>query len=151
MKVSSSAANRWSRGAGIASVLVATLALPACGQPRPVESTVEIKLSTALGPAYAQARAGEMWAELIRERSAGRIVVKHYPGATLAQRDPARELPALRDGAVDLAVGSSLTWSAQVPALNLLALPWLVPDDSVLETLLAGNTGKRLSASVDAA
>ncbi|HXX83774.1 MAG TPA: TRAP transporter substrate-binding protein DctP [Casimicrobiaceae bacterium] len=151
MKLWSSAANRWSRGAGIATALVATLALPACGQPRPVEPAGEIKLSTGLGPAYAQGRAGEVWAALIRERSAGRIAVKHYPGAMLAQREPAREFPALRDGAIDLAVGSSLAWSAQVPALNLLALPWLVPDDSVLETLLAGDTGKRLSASVDAA
>lgn len=151
MRLWSSAAHRWSRGAGIAGALVATLALPACGQPRPGESSAEIKLSTALGPAYAQGRAGEVWAALISERSAGRLVVKHFPGATVAQRDPAREFPALRDGAIDLAVGSSLAWSAQVPALNLLALPWLVPDDAVLETLLAGDTGKRLSASVDAA
>src|SRR5262249_49237699 len=151
MRLWSSAAHRWSRGAGIAAALVATLALPACGQPRPGESSAEIKLSTALGPAYAQGRAGEVWAALISERSAGRLVVKHSPGATLAQRDPAGEVPALRDGAIDLAVGSSLAWSAQVPALNLLALPGLVPDDAVLETLLAGETGKRLSASVDAA
>jgi len=151
MKLWNSAAHRWNREAGIAAALVAALALPACGQPRPAESSAEIKLSTALGPAYAQGKAGEVWAALISERSAGRIVVKHFPGTTLAQGDPAHEFPALRDGAIDLAVGSSLAWSAQVPALNLLALPWLVPDDAVLETLLAGDTGKRLSASVDSA
>ena len=145
------AVRRCGRSAGAALALVATLALPACGQPRPVESAAELKLSTALGPAYAQGKAGETWTALIRERSAGRIVIKHYPGATLSQRDPAREFAALRDGAIDLAVGSSLAWSTQVPALNLLALPWLIPDDSVLAALLAGETGRRLSASIEAA
>ena len=145
------AARRCGKSAGVAAALVVTLALPACGQPRPVESAAELKLSTALGPAYAQGKAGEAWAALIRERSAGRIVVKHYPGATLSQRDPASEFVALRDGAIDLAVGSALVWSAQVPALNLLALPWFVPDDSALAALLAGETGRRLSASIEAA
>jgi len=145
------AARRCGQSAAVAVALVVTLALPACGQPRPVESAPELKLSTALGPAYAQGKAGETWAALIGERSAGRIVVKHFPGATLSQRDPAREFAALRDGAIDLAVGSSLAWSMQVPALNLLALPWLVPDDSVLAALLAGETGRQLSASIEAA
>ena len=40
---------------------------------------LELKLSTALGPAYAQGKAGERWAALIRERSAGRFAVRHYP------------------------------------------------------------------------
>ena len=141
----------WSRHAGLSAALVALLALPACGQPRPAESAVEFKLSTALGPAYPQGKAGEVWAARIRERSEGRLVVNHFPGATLAQRDPAREFAALRDGTVDLAVGSSLIWSAQVPALNLLSLPWLIADDSALELLLGGDTGARLSAAIDAA
>ena len=142
--------SRSARQMSLAAALVTTLALPACGQPRPVEEISELKLSTALGPAYAQGKAGEVWASLIRERSAGRIAVKAYPGATLSQRDPAREFAALRDGAIDLAVGSSLVWSMQVPELNLLALPWLFPDDAALEALLASDTGARLSSAIGA-
>ena len=134
----------------LAAALVATLALPACGQPRPVEEISELRLSTALGPAYAQGKAGEVWASLIRERSAGRVAVKAYPGATLSQRDPAREFAGLRDGTIDLAVGSSLVWSMQVPELNLLALPWLFPDDAALDALLASDTGARLSSALGA-
>jgi len=144
-------AYEWSRHTGLSVTLVALLALPACGQPRPAESAIEFKVSTALGPAYPQGKAGEVWAALIRERSEGRIVVKHFPGATLAQRDPAREFAALRDGSADFAVGSSQVWSAQVPALNLLSLPWLITDDSVLDLLLGGDTGSRLSAAIEAA
>ena len=108
-------------------------------------------MSTALGPAYAQGKAGEVWATLIRDRSAGRLAARHYPGAVLTQRDAVREFAALRDGSIDLAVGSTLVWSAQVPALNLLALPWLVPNDTALEALLAGDVGRHLTSSLEGA
>jgi TRAP-type C4-dicarboxylate transport system substrate-binding protein len=109
----------------------------------------EWKLSTALGPAYPGGRAGEAWARLIAERSGGRFAVKHFPGATLAQRDPAREFAGLRDGAIDLAVGSAVDWSSQVKELNLIALPWLFADQSALERALAGEIGARLSKALE--
>jgi len=111
----------------------------------------EWKLSTALGPAYPQGKAGEVWARLISERSHGRFAVKHFPGATLVQRDPAREFVALRDGGIDLAVGSAASWAPQVKALNLISLPWLFPDRAALERLLKGEIGARLASSIEAA
>jgi TRAP-type C4-dicarboxylate transport system substrate-binding protein len=109
-----------------------------------------LKLSTAQGPAYPLGKAGEIWATLIRERSGGRLAVTHFPGATLSSRDPAREFGALRDRSFELAVGSTFAWSAQVPQLNVLALPWLVPDAPELEALIEGGVGKRLSAILEA-
>ena len=108
-----------------------------------------LKLSTAQGPAYPLGNAGEIWATLIRERSGGRIAVTYYPGATLTSRDPAREFGALRDRAIDLAVGSTLAWSQQVPQLYVLALPWLVPGTSEMHALLEGEVGKRLAAALE--
>ena len=109
------------------------------------------KLSTALGPAYPQGKAGELWAALIDERSGGRLKVKLYPGATLAQRDPAREFAALREGAIDLAVGSAASWAPQVRELNLFALPWLFPDADALDALLRSEVVGRLEERVRAA
>jgi TRAP-type C4-dicarboxylate transport system substrate-binding protein len=119
-------------------------------QPKPA-ATMEWKLSTALGPAYAQGKAAEIWAALMRERSGGRLSVSLFPGATLAQRDPEREFAALRDGAIDLAVGSTTAWAVQVKELNVIALPWLVPDADALDALLHGDVAQRLAASVQAA
>jgi TRAP-type C4-dicarboxylate transport system substrate-binding protein len=111
----------------------------------------EWKLSTALGPAYPQGKAGEVWARLINERGRGRLAVKYFPGATLAQRDPVREFIALRDGAIDLAVGSASNWSSQVKELNLVALPWLFPDRAALERVLKGDGGAKMSERIEAA
>jgi TRAP-type C4-dicarboxylate transport system substrate-binding protein len=135
----------------IAACVSLAFALPVGGQAPPQTATIEWKLSTALGPAYPQGKAGEIWAELIRERSGGRLGVTLFPGATLAQRDPGREFAALRDGAIDLAVGSAGVWAAQVKELNVIALPWLVPDREALDALLQGEVAMRLSASVQAA
>ncbi len=130
---------------------VLACALPARAQGAAPAATREWKLSTALGPAYPQGKAAEIWAALIRERSGGRLAVALFPGATLAQRDPAREFAALRDGSIDLAVGSTAAWAAQVQALNLIALPWLVQDGDGLDRLLEGAVGSRLAESVQAA
>ena len=125
------------------------LALPVLAQG--ASPAKEWKLSTALGPAYPQGKAGEVWARLINERSRGRFAVKHFPGATLAQRDPSREFVALRDGAIDLAVGSASNWSSHVKELNLIALPWLFPDRGALELVLKGDVGARMSDRIEAA
>lgn len=99
-------------------------------------SVREFKLSTAQGPAYPLGKAGEIWGARIRERSAGRLAVTHIPGAALSQRDPGREFAALRDGGIDLAVGSTLLWSQQITQLNVFMLPWLAGDDTGLDALV---------------
>jgi TRAP-type C4-dicarboxylate transport system substrate-binding protein len=129
----------------LAFVVPAARAQDATDKPR------EWKLSTAVGPAFALGGAGERWARLIAERSGGKLAVKLYPGATLAQRDSAREFLALRDGAADLAVGSTLFWSTQVAELNVIGLPWLVPDFKALEALVVGTMNERLGAAIERA
>jgi len=99
----------------------------------------EIRLSTATGPAFAIGKAGERWAALLSEQASGAFEVRHYPGATLAMRDAARELGALRDGAADMAVGSALAWSAQLPPLGVYGLPWLAPERGQQEALASAS------------
>jgi TRAP-type C4-dicarboxylate transport system substrate-binding protein len=133
---------------------VCTLASAQGGAPTPPAAAPAVqpewKLSTALGPAYAQGKAGERWAALIRERSGGRLAVRHYPGATLFQRDASREFAALRDGSITLAVGSTLAWSRDVAALSLIALPWLLPGEQALDALLDSPIGAELGAQLEA-
>ncbi len=109
------------------------------------------KLSTAVGPAFALGKAGERWGKLVAERSGGRIPVRLFPGATLARNDPAREFIALRDGAADLAVGSTLFWSPQVVALGVISLPWIAPDAKDLAAILGSPVGEHLAAAVERA
>ncbi len=128
------------------------LALPPAGVlARDDVAPRELKLSTAVGPAFALGRAGALWAARIGEKSSGRLPVKLHPGATLAQRDPAREFVALRDGGADLGIGSTLHWAGTVVELGVVGLPWLAPGAAQLAALAAPPFVGHLAAGLERA
>lgn len=104
----------------------------------------EYRLSTVVGTAFPWGKAGERWADLVRERTQGRINIKMYPGAALVAGDQTREFTALRQGAIDLAIGSTINWSPQVKELNLFSLPFLMPDYRAIDALTQGEVGNEL-------
>lgn len=126
--------------AAAAAALLA-LAVPASAQDnyRP-----EYRLSTVLGTAFPWGKGGERWAELVKEKTQGRINIKMYPGTSLVAGDQTREFTAIRQGVIDLAVGSSINWSPQVKELNLFSLPFLMPDYRAIDALTHGEVGKDL-------
>ena len=145
-------AKRFTLRRALSALLVVVSAFPFTTSAQSATDSAEgWKLSVAAGPAFALGKAAERWAKLVSERSGGKLQVRVYPGATLSSRDPAREFLALRDGAADLAVGSTLYWSAQVVDLNVVALPWLAADDKDLDALAAGPVAERLLAAVERA
>jgi TRAP-type C4-dicarboxylate transport system substrate-binding protein len=123
-------------------IALTAMALPAAVIAAGTAYKPEYKLSTVLGPAFPWGKGGEIWAELVRERSKGRINIKMYPGASLVGGDQTRELAAVRQGAIDLAIGSTINWSPQVKELNLYALPFLTQDHAGLDALTSGEVAK---------
>ncbi|MDB5742829.1 MAG: dicarboxylate transporter, DctP subunit [Polaromonas sp.] len=111
----------------------------------------EYKMSLVLGPAYPWGKGGEIWANLVRERTQGRINIKLYPGVSLIQGDQTREFSAIRQGVIDLAVGSTINWSPQVKELNLFSLPFLMPDYAAMDSLTQGEVGKEIFKIIDKA
>nr|WP_145550677.1 DctP family TRAP transporter solute-binding subunit [Variovorax boronicumulans] len=111
----------------------------------------EYKLSLVLGPPTPWGMAGKLWADMVKERTQGRINIKLYPGVSLIQGDQTREFSALRQGVIDMAVGSTINWSPQVKELNLFSLPFLMPDYAAVDALTQGEVGKDLFARLEKA
>ena len=111
----------------------------------------EYKMSLVLGPAYPWGKGGEIWANLVKERTQGRINIKLYPGVSLIQGDQTREFSAIRQGVIDMAVGSTINWSPQVKELNLFSLPFLMPDYAAMDALTQGDVGKDIFKIIDKA
>lgn len=109
----------------------------------------EYRLSTVLGTAFPWGQAGERWAELVKEKTQGRIIIKLYPGTSLVGGDQTREFTAIRQGVIDLAIGSTINWSPQVKELNLFSLPFLMPDYRAIDALTQGEVGKDLFAILE--
>ncbi|WP_319782611.1 DctP family TRAP transporter solute-binding subunit [Oceanisphaera sp. IT1-181] len=121
-----------------------TLAAPTFAQ-----ETREFSVSTVLSDAFPWGQAAEKWAELVNERSDGRLTLKVYPNAQLVSGDQTREFSAMRSGLIDMAVASTINWSPQVPELNLFSLPFLLPDDAAIDAITQGDTGKKIFAAID--
>lgn len=127
-------------------ILAAAAALMLLGSGSALAQTykTEYRLSTVLGTAFPWGQAGERWAALVKEKTQGRINIKLYPGTSLVGGDQTREFTAIRQGVIDLAIGSTINWSPQIKELNLFALPFLLPDTKAIDTLTRGEVGKQL-------
>jgi len=124
--------------------LALVLGLLALGGAQGQTYKAEYRLSTVLNSSFPWGMAGERWAELVRDKTQGRINIKLYPGAALVNGDQTREFTAIRQGVIDLAIGSTINWSPQVKELNLFSLPFLMPDHRAIDALTQGEVGQDL-------
>jgi len=109
----------------------------------------EYKMSLVVGTAFPWGKGGEIWANLVKERTNGRINIKLYPGVSLVQGDQTREFSALRQGVIDMAVGSTINWSPQVKELNLFSLPFLTTTYAGTDAMTQGEVGKKIFEAID--
>jgi tripartite ATP-independent transporter DctP family solute receptor len=126
-----------------------TLGLPATAQAQNYKS--EYRMSLVVGTAFPWGKGGEIWANKVKEKTNGRINIKLYPGVSLIQGDQTREFSALRQGVIDMAIGSTINWSPQVRQLNLFSLPFLMPDYAAIDALTQGEVGKEFFQILDKA
>ena len=133
----------------ILSAAALALALPASAQQGKYQA--EYRLSTVVGTAFPWGKGGEIWANLVRERTNGRINIKQYPGASLVGGDQTREFTAIRQGVIDLAIGSTINWSPQIKQLNLFSMPWLTQDYAGQDALIQSAVGQDIFKLIEKA
>ncbi|WP_312928436.1 TRAP transporter substrate-binding protein DctP, partial [Stutzerimonas nitrititolerans] len=112
-------------------------------------SAREYSVSTVLSDAFPWGQAAQKWADLVEERSNGEITLRVYPNAQLVAGDQTKEFSAMRSGLIDMAVGSTINWSPQVPELNLFNLPFLMADNADLDAVTQGEAGKLAFAAIE--
>ncbi|MCD6675117.1 MAG: DctP family TRAP transporter solute-binding subunit [Burkholderiaceae bacterium] len=111
----------------------------------------EYRLSTVVGTAFPWGKGAQIWIDLVRERTQGRINMKLYPNVSLINGDQTREFSAIRQGVIDVAVGSTINWSPQVKELNLFSLPFLARDHAGIDAMTQGEVGERILKIVEKA
>lgn len=134
------------------------LALCACllTAPQPVAAApykAEYKLSVVPGATSGWGMTAAYFADLVRERSQGRINIKVYPSSQLLAGKQTSEFLMLRNGAIDFALASTINWSPQIKELNLTALPFLLavqPDRyKAMDAIMAGKSGKMMVDAIE--
>jgi tripartite ATP-independent transporter DctP family solute receptor len=121
--------------------LVAAGLLPAAGQ---AAYKPEYKASIVVGPAGPWGESAIRFAEMLKERTQGRINVKPYHAGQLFAGKQTNEFMLTAQGVIDFAFASTINHSPQVKELNLFAMPFMFPSYKALDAVEAGEPGKKL-------
>ncbi len=109
----------------------------------------EYKLSLVIGPQTPWGQAAQKFADLVKERSGGKINIKCYFAGQLFAGMQTNEFLILRQGVADFAVGSTINWSTTIKELNLFSLPFFFPDYKQLDAVEAGEPGKKIYSIIE--
>ncbi|GLV48991.1 C4-dicarboxylate ABC transporter [Thermus sp. LT1-2-5] len=104
----------------------------------------EYKLSVVVAPNTAWGQGAQRFAELVAEKTGGRVNIKVYYSGQLFAGQQTNEFQLLRTGVADFAIGSTINWSPQVKELNLFNLPFFFPSYKELDAVEEGQAGKAI-------
>ncbi len=107
-----------------------------------------IKVGIGLTEDHPQAQSVRKFAELLKERSGGKLVVKLFPGGTLG--NDVTMISALQGGTLEMTVPdtSTLVNIDGLQPFGLINLPFLLQSGSQADTLLDGPFGEKLMAKL---
>ncbi|OGQ01181.1 MAG: hypothetical protein A2Z51_11160 [Deltaproteobacteria bacterium RBG_19FT_COMBO_52_11] len=109
----------------------------------------EYKLSLVVGPTNPWGEGATKFAELVKERTGGKINIKCYFAGQLFAGMQTNEFLITRQGVADFAVGSTINWSPTVKELNLFSLPFFFPNYKALDAVEAGGPGKEIFKTIE--
>ncbi len=114
----------------------------------------EYKMSVVPGAVTPWGMGAGYFAELVNERTEGRVNVKVYYSGQLFAGKQTSEFLLLRNGAIDFSLASTINWSPQVNELNLPALPFFVASDvdkryAAMDAIENGKSGKMMIDAVE--
>jgi tripartite ATP-independent transporter DctP family solute receptor len=131
-------------------MMVLAVAVGLAGPAEAATYKPEYKASLVVGPTGPWGEAAAKFADLVKERSGGKINIKNYFAGQLFAGKQTNEFTLLNQGVADFAFGSTINWSPQVKELNLFAMPFMYPSYKALDAVQAGEPGKKLYQLVEA-
>ena len=105
----------------------------------------EYKMSVVVGPKLPWGAGATKFADLVRERTNGRINIKVYTSSSLMAGKQTNEFLIHRQGVADFCLASTINWSTTIKPLNLFNLPFFFPDYAALDAVTQGEVGKDIA------
>ncbi len=108
----------------------------------------EYKMSVVVGPKLPWGAGATKFADLVRERTDGRINIKVYTSSALMAGKQTNEFLIHRQGVADFCFASTINWSTTIKSLNIFNLPFFFPDYKALDAVTSGEVGKDLATEL---
>ncbi len=102
------------------------------------------KMSVVTGEDSAWTGGAQLFADLVKQRSGGRMQITVYPNAELAGGNQLNELTMLQDGNIDFTYHSTLLYSNLDQSFSAVSMPWLFTDYAQVDAVLSGKAGSEL-------
>jgi TRAP-type transport system periplasmic protein len=102
----------------------------------------EYKMQVNVGPAFDWGMGAQRWADLVKEKTNGEIIIKPYFGSVLLAGKQSIWYQAVADGSIDFVVESTINASSLVKSLNLFSLPFLMSSYEDADAIESGKAGK---------
>lgn len=103
---------------------------------------VNLKMSITTADSSTWTKGANKFAELVSEKTDGRVTVKVYPNEQLSGGNQSKGVEMLRDGAIDLSFHSNIIYSVMNEKYGVISLPWLFNDFETVDAKLSGEGGK---------
>ncbi len=110
----------------------------------------QFKLATVTSMEHTYSRGASRFADLVRQRSGGRIQITVYPDGKLGTGEK-ELLEAVRQGKIDMYVGSTGTLAFFSASMGVLDVPFLFRNYAEADKVLDGPLGRQLLADLETA
>jgi tripartite ATP-independent transporter DctP family solute receptor len=128
----------------VVSVMLALLLSASYGNAQTTHYKLSIVLSE-LSPWYEGA---VLFADLVKARTDGKIVIDIYPNQQLSGGDLVKGLQMLQAGAIDMAFNSTIHYASVDPRFMVVSMPWIMPSYEAVDRIMDGPIGEQLTAMV---
>lgn len=109
----------------------------------------EYKLTLNVGPSFYWGMGATKFAELVKEKTKGRINVKPYYSSTLLKGAQLKSPQMVAKGVIDCAYESTINTSTVIPEMNIFSLPFFINNFENLDKLESGKTGEAIFVAMD--
>ena len=100
-------------------------AQPGAAAPAPAAEKVTLKMSTTTSDTSSWTMGAKKFADLVKERTNGKVEIKVYPNEQLAGGSQGKGIEMLMSGAVDFTYHSNIIYSIADERFGVISLPWL--------------------------
>jgi tripartite ATP-independent transporter DctP family solute receptor len=106
------------------------------------------KLSIVLSELSPWYEGAALFADLVKARTDGKILIDIYPNQQLSAGDLIKGLQMLQAGAIDMAFSSTIHYAAVDPRFIAVSMPWIMPGYEAVDRIIDGPIGEQLMAMV---
>lgn len=109
----------------------------------------EYKMQVNVGPNFYWGMGATKFAELVAQKTGGKINIKPYWGSSLLKGAQLKSAQMVANGVIDCAMESTINISPVITEANIFSLPFFINNFQNLDKIERGETGKAIFAAME--